>query len=236
MNSNIIYKLYLKTHNVTGLKYLGTTKKENPYTYKGSGEDWLPHLKEHGYDVTTEILFETTNKDELKTKGLYYSELWDIVESEEFANRIPESAGGGGSNAFRKGTKMITNGVNIKYISKEEIIPEGWTPGLPNNSAKVFSTSTNNKITITDENIVRYISKDESIPKGWRRGRPKKISITNGKNNKYISPSDKIPEGWYKGNMSAKGKICINNGKIFKRIPKDEAIPKGWKRGALPKK
>jgi len=47
--------LYLKTHNKTGLKYLGKTI-QNPYKYQGSGEYWIPHIKKHGYDVTTKIL------------------------------------------------------------------------------------------------------------------------------------------------------------------------------------
>ena len=39
----IIY-LYLKQHNITGLKYFGKTE-QNPYKYKGSGIYWLRHLK-----------------------------------------------------------------------------------------------------------------------------------------------------------------------------------------------
>ena len=42
----IIY-LYKKTHQVTGLKYLGKTTKD-PYTYLGSGLEWKSHLKEFG--------------------------------------------------------------------------------------------------------------------------------------------------------------------------------------------
>jgi hypothetical protein len=82
--------LYLKTHNKTGLKYLGQTTK-NPQTYLGSGVYWLRHLKEHGEDILTEILYETTSYDEIKEKGLYYSNLWDIVNNTNFANLIPET-------------------------------------------------------------------------------------------------------------------------------------------------
>ena len=55
-----IYYLYKKTHRKTGLQYLGQTKK-NPFKYEGSGVDWTTHISEHGYDVDTEILLETTN-------------------------------------------------------------------------------------------------------------------------------------------------------------------------------
>ena len=63
-----IYSLYKKTHNITGLSYLGFTKQD-PFAYKGSGTYWQSHIKKHGYDVTTKILFQTTSKDEIaKTK------------------------------------------------------------------------------------------------------------------------------------------------------------------------
>jgi hypothetical protein len=86
--------LYKKTHNITGLKYLGKTKN-NPYKYKGSGQLWIPHIKEHGYDVTTEIIKECQTKEELSYWGRYYSKLWDVVHSSEWANKIPETGGSG---------------------------------------------------------------------------------------------------------------------------------------------
>jgi hypothetical protein len=56
---------------------------------------WKRHIKKHGYDVTTKVLFQTENVDLLKEKGLYYSNLWNIVESNEFANLAPECGDGG---------------------------------------------------------------------------------------------------------------------------------------------
>ena len=58
--------LYVKTHNITGLKYLGKTINPDPHSYKGSGTIWLRHIKKHGYDVTTEILKECSNNEEIK--------------------------------------------------------------------------------------------------------------------------------------------------------------------------
>ena len=85
--------LYKKTHNKTGLQYLGKTT-QNPFKYLGSGKDWVPHLKEHGYEITTEILKECQTKEELNIWGRYYSELWNVAASLEWANRIPETGGG----------------------------------------------------------------------------------------------------------------------------------------------
>jgi hypothetical protein len=37
--------LYVKTHNNTGMKYLGKTTKPDPHKYPGSGKRWTRHLK-----------------------------------------------------------------------------------------------------------------------------------------------------------------------------------------------
>lgn len=89
------YFLYIKTHNITGLKYLGQTKSANPYEYTGSGKYWANHLKFHGKDIRTEILLSTESKDELIETGLFFSKLWDIVKSKDWANLTEESGSGG---------------------------------------------------------------------------------------------------------------------------------------------
>lgn len=90
-----IYYLMVKTHKITGLKYLCQTKKKDPYAYLGSGKYWKLHLKTHGKTIHTEILKECNNKDELKHWGIYYSDKWNVVESSEWANLRPESGDGG---------------------------------------------------------------------------------------------------------------------------------------------
>ena len=88
----IIY-LYVKTHNITKKKYLGKTIQD-PYKYKGSGLDWVEHCKKYGNDIFTEILLMSESKEEIAKLGRYYSKLWDIVKSEEWLNKIPETCGG----------------------------------------------------------------------------------------------------------------------------------------------
>lgn len=85
--------LYVKTHNKTGLKYLGKTKALDPFKYPGSGTRWQHHLKVHGKDISTTILKECNTKEEVAYWGLYYSELWDVVNSPSWANLIPENGG-----------------------------------------------------------------------------------------------------------------------------------------------
>jgi len=90
----IIY-LYKKTHRITGLMYLGKTTSKDPYAYSGSGKYWKAHLNKHGFDYDTEILKECSTPDEVKHWGEYYSELWDVVTSDEWANLKAESGDGG---------------------------------------------------------------------------------------------------------------------------------------------
>jgi hypothetical protein len=89
--------LYIKTHKITGLKYLGKTTQD-PFKYKGSGIRWCNHLNVHGDEHDTEILMECQTKEEVKQWGLYYSELWDVVKSPEWANLKPENGEGGAWN------------------------------------------------------------------------------------------------------------------------------------------
>jgi len=95
-----LFSLYIKTHKVTGLKYLGQTNGD-VMKYRGSGKDWKIHLKKFGNSVTTEILNQTTNWEELIYWGKYYSSLYNVVGAMDdygnkiYANRIRETGGGG---------------------------------------------------------------------------------------------------------------------------------------------
>lgn len=72
----------IKTHLVTGLNYLCVTEKENYEKYTGSGLHWKLHIKKHGYNCTTTVLFESELKtEEFINTCLYYSEFYNIVES-----------------------------------------------------------------------------------------------------------------------------------------------------------
>lgn len=110
-----MFFLYQKTHMGTGLKYLGQTK-QNPYVYKGSGLYWKNHLGVHGNNVETIILKECSTKEELSYWGMYYSELWNIVESTEWANLKPESGDGGSAKGrvFKHGSMARKIESNLK--------------------------------------------------------------------------------------------------------------------------
>ena len=90
-----IYYLYVKTHKKTGLKYLGQTTAQNPYKYRGSGDRWNSHLNVHGYDIDTIIIQKCYTKTALRSWGVYYSNLWSVVDSKKWANLKPEEGQGG---------------------------------------------------------------------------------------------------------------------------------------------
>lgn len=94
------HTLYVKTHSITGLKYLGQTSKSDPHKYTGSGKYWLRHIKKHGKNWTTEILFESEHKHEVDAQGIYYSELWNVAKSHSWANLKPESGDGAAAGLF----------------------------------------------------------------------------------------------------------------------------------------
>jgi hypothetical protein len=97
--------LMIKTHTITNLKYLckkSTNKKTECFSYLGSGVYWKKHLKIHGNHITTEIIDECETKEELIQKGMFWSEKFNVVESEEWANLIPERGDGGPTMLGRK--------------------------------------------------------------------------------------------------------------------------------------
>ena len=110
--------IYVKTHNVTGLKYLGMTTKSDVHYYRGSGLLWKRHIKKHGYDVTTEVIGTFTNRDLCTEFALKYSTDHDIVASSQWANLIPENGINGGNNKPQGGE---LNGMFGRRHSKETI-------------------------------------------------------------------------------------------------------------------
>lgn len=97
--------LYVKQHQVTGLKYFGMTVKKDPYIYLGSGKHWKRHLKVHGKDINTLSVWEFDNHTDCEKFALEFSKKNNIVESVEWANLRPENGKDGkapGSPGMKK--------------------------------------------------------------------------------------------------------------------------------------
>ena len=105
--------LYIKIHNITGLKYLGKTVQD-PYKYKGSGKRWLNHLKKHGDDVTTLIVGEFNTLEDLRSTSIPMSKRFNVVESNEWANLRPET-GDGGNTAMYINYSVLNRGKGKTY-------------------------------------------------------------------------------------------------------------------------
>lgn len=116
----IKYTIYLK-ESPLGLKYLGKTQ-QNPFNYIGSGVYWKRHLKKHKFkhrDIKTTVLYETTNQNDLKKMGIYYSIFFNIINNDEFANLIHEQ-GQGGSTLYNENHPSKKFSENLKkYWTKE---------------------------------------------------------------------------------------------------------------------
>ena len=87
----MITYLYVKTHTISGLKYLGITQQSDPHKYRGSGKRWLNHLRKHGVTYTTEILKECEHPAMLQFWAQHYSDLWNVAKDDCWANLMPET-------------------------------------------------------------------------------------------------------------------------------------------------
>jgi hypothetical protein len=134
--------LYIKEHTITGLRYFGKTK-QNPQKYKGSGVNWTNHLLEHGDSVKTiwTCLFES--EEEIRDFARFFSDEFDIVKSNKWANAIPESGHAGGAVIGRKAwNKGLTRddpriAKSLEAMVKATKGKEGRKGGIPCNKGKV---------------------------------------------------------------------------------------------------
>ena len=101
-------KVYEKTHNATGKKYVGISTRDTD-KYVGSGTAWKEHLEEHGYDIKTEILYTTSSQSDLTEFCDAYSKEKNIVESDEYLNIVAERGGslGGEANPNYKNGRWV---------------------------------------------------------------------------------------------------------------------------------
>lgn len=217
--------LYVKTHKKTGLKYLGKTEQD-PYRYGGSGSYWVKHLKKHGSDVHTDILLATESSEELRETGLFFSKIWNIVESEDWANLVPEEGEGGHNLKHLKRTPEWNRKVGLAGKGRE---PHNKAKKCWNNGANnIFSDICPGDDYI--EGIFRpnYVQGKGSAGMKW---------FTNGKENALgFEP----PEGFIPGRIQTKpnpnkgkktGFTWWNDGNESKLFDKDPGRP--WVKGRL---
>ena len=158
MSVNKYLYLMVKTHTITGLKYLCkrvTTGDSKAISYKGSGKYWKNHLKIHGKNINTEILakYELDKIEEFSRLCIEYSNKLNVIKSNEWANLIEENGFSGaviGENNPSKNPE-----VNLK---KSKSLKGKYTGKLANFYGKKHTEETKTKMSIAnsgDNNVMR---------------------------------------------------------------------------------
>lgn len=183
---------------------MGYTKR-NPYTYTGSGVYWTRHLKEHGFTFNTNILFESTSKEEIKSQGSYYSKLWNIVDAKDengkkiWANLKPEEGDGGSiprtspvpAYVGKKISDKLKGRVNGPH-SKERCAniskgKKGNNKGLT--YTQIYGTRAEELRNDRSTKLKKYLKENPDVRSGARNG--------NAKCYEFIDPAGKkIPNQW----------------------------------------
>lgn len=206
-----MHKLMIKTHTITGLKYLCYTQRDDHITYTGSGVLWKKHLKVHGDIFSTQLLYETENYKEFVEYARDISIKFNVVNDISWANLKLEEGDGGDTVSNRI---WITDGENNKYIINTCEIPDKWYKGRSNcvfndkNKQAEFSKRTDR------------VKAGISIKKTWDEGRfirdHSKCGVSGDKN-----PS-KRKEVKAKISLAALNRpniTCPHCGKIGKQSP-----------------
>lgn len=139
--------LYIKIHNVTGLKYFGRTVKSDPHKYQGSGKYWKRHIAKYGYDVTTIIIGTYEKQEECEKDAIEFSIKNNIVESAEWANLIMETGKNGAPPSHTKDTKEKISKTSTKMWEDAEFrkmmiqkSKDSWTDERKEENSKLMKT------------------------------------------------------------------------------------------------
>lgn len=113
-----MFRLMIKQHNKTNLKYLCVTKRDNYESYLGSGVYWRNHLRRYGEDITTEVLFESDNMAEISKFGYSLSVELDIIHSDDWANLTYETGYDEKALNFKHWWENLTEEDKLHFVTK----------------------------------------------------------------------------------------------------------------------
>jgi hypothetical protein len=234
--------LYVKTHVQTGLKYLGKTTQD-PFKYYGSGIRWLNHLNKHGYTISTQIICESEDAQYIAQQGVYYSVLWDVVDSPDWANLKLEEGDGGFSHlndgsvthverCIKAGRKAYENLQHHACIHTRQFLKQMSEKGVDKLSQ------------LRQSNPEKY-HKNHQGDNNPMFGKVWCVDIADPTNidKRILAYPKSIPEGYvpvnvYKDSLKNKKSVCY--GKMWihnpatrenKYIHKVDIIPEGWYKG-----
>jgi hypothetical protein len=233
---NIQTYLYIKRHSITGKLYFGKTTRKDPVKYNGSGVHWSNHINKHGKEHVETIWYCLFVDQEECTKfALMCSEQWDIVNSEDWLNQVPECGIGGAA---------IGHVVSQKSIEKL----------IERNKTRVHSEETRQKLSLACKgkpksekmkknlSIAKLGTKRKPFSIEWKqnmsnasKGKPKSAETRkkmSEANRDYIHGAE-----WKESHASAMkariGKVFITDGVQNRLVTLEEAnnIQLPWKRG-----
>ena len=216
MGGHMIH-LYVKTHNLTGLKYFGKTTRKDPISYKGSGKYWIRHLRKYGSDFSTEIIATFEDAKLCEEFAKRFSLENDIVKSDKWANLREENGLDGApvGNFVSKRTKdKIAKSLfgipspKSRYIMKEDKSVRSKRMSEANKGKFwVNNGITSKRVFVLEEGWIYgrlngYKYGDKNLGKRNKSGNNTKgkVIYNNGKNHKYFF-EDKQPKGWIRGKM-----------------------------------
>ena len=156
--------IYIKTHNITGLKYFGKTNKTDICLYEGSGKYWKNHIKKHGYNCRTKVVRTFTNMEDCRWWCMKFSIINNIVESNDWANLIMEN----GLDGWVKGVKRSEETKRKMSMAKK---------GKMGNHLKKHTEDTKRKISEKmklKKHTKEHNKKISETMKGRKRGKYKK--------------------------------------------------------------
>jgi hypothetical protein len=162
MNIYTPTRLYVKRHSMTGLRYFGKSIRKDIEKYKGSGTRWYNHIGKHGrkHVVTEWISDWFYDKEEIQSFAISFSEIFDIVESGEWANLIVENGLDGGYILPEERRKEVG-----KKISDAQNNPE-WVATVGKEKARKISNTQNDlewKETTGKEKTRKIVDKNKEI-------------------------------------------------------------------------
>lgn len=186
MSSKSIYSyfkptyLYIKQHTVTGKLYFGKTIK-NPEKYLGSGIHWKSHINKHGKEHVVNLWYCLFyDKDECVKTALMLSEMYNIVESKEWLNQIPEN---GLSNTFEGSTHTEETRIKISKATKGR---KPWNKGVKGIKITISDNEHNRRI----EFGKKYGGSNKGIPH-TEKAREKQSKAQTGKKRGKYKPETK---------------------------------------------
>lgn len=199
-----MFRLMIKQHKDTRLKYLCITKRKDYKSYLGSGKYWLNHIKKHGLNIETTVLFESDDYDIFLEQCYHYSEKYDVANSNDWANLIPENGYTGNFETFWNTIDEKTKKEIIKLRNKS-IEENHWSKNC--NKDEIAKRISNGQKLVWNE-----LSEDDKLSRmeHFRSFQTEVSDETREKISKALIEYRKTPRSLHNLAIS-RGRLCMSD-------------------------